>query len=87
GWVETWHLDPKTWLEVAVDSKVVDYTQLPQEMQQRAYFADFRTVNGLVIPHRIEKEYGARASLTVIEKVRIDAPLEDALFALPVKMN
>ncbi|HKV09827.1 MAG TPA: PQQ-binding-like beta-propeller repeat protein, partial [Thermoanaerobaculia bacterium] len=47
GWVETWHLDPKTWLEVAVDSKVVDYTQLPQEMQQRAYFADFRTVNGL----------------------------------------
>ncbi|HSK75368.1 MAG TPA: PQQ-binding-like beta-propeller repeat protein [Thermoanaerobaculia bacterium] len=87
GSVETWHLDPKTWLEVAVDSKTRDYTQSSEEMQQRAYFSDFRTVNGLVIPHRIEKEYGARATLMVIEKVRIDAPLDDALFALPVKMN
>jgi len=87
GRVETWHLDPKTWLEVAVDSQTTDYTQSGQEMQQRAYFSDFRTVNGLVIPHRIEKEYGARATLMVIEKIRIDAPLEDALFATPVKLN
>ncbi|HSF39154.1 MAG TPA: PQQ-binding-like beta-propeller repeat protein [Thermoanaerobaculia bacterium] len=83
GGVEAWHLDPRTGLEVAVDSKTVDHSQLPGEMQQRAYFSDFRTVNGLVIPHRIEKEYGARATLMVIEKVRIDAPLDDALFALP----
>ena len=27
GWVETWHLDPRTYLEVAVDSKVFDYSQ------------------------------------------------------------
>ena len=87
GWVETWHLDPKTWLEVAVDSKTIDHTQYAGEMQQRAYFSDFRTVNGLVIPHRIEKEYGARATLMVLETVKIDAQLDDALFALPVKMN
>ncbi|HSN86323.1 MAG TPA: hypothetical protein VL025_06165, partial [Thermoanaerobaculia bacterium] len=87
GGVEAWHLDPRTGLEVAVDSKTVDHSQLPGEMQQRAYFSDFRTVNGLVIPHRIEKEYGARATLMVIEKIRIDAPLDDALFALPVKVN
>lgn len=87
GWEETWHLDPKTWLEVAVDSKITDYTQSREVIRQRAYFSDFRTVNGLVIPHRIEKEYGARATLMVIEKVGIDAPLKDAVFALPVKVN
>lgn len=86
GWEETWHLDPETWLEVAVDSKVTDYTQSRDPIRQRAYFSDFKTVNGLAIPHRIEKEYGARATLMVIETVRIDAPLDDALFARPVKM-
>lgn len=83
GGVETWHLDPKTWLEVAVDSKIMDYTQPVSEMTQRAYFSDWKTVDGLVIPHRIEKEYGARATLMVIEKVKIDLPLDDAVFAMP----
>jgi outer membrane protein assembly factor BamB len=83
GWEETWHLDPKTGLEVAVDSKLMDYTQPVSEMTQRAYFSDFKTVDGLVIPHRIEKEYGARATLMVIEKVKLDPPLDDAVFAMP----
>ena len=85
GWEETWHLDPKTGLEVAVDSKVMDYTQPVSEMTQRAYFSDFKAVDGLVIPHRIEKEYGARATLMVIEKVTVDPPLDDAVFAMPAK--
>jgi outer membrane protein assembly factor BamB len=83
GWVETWHLDPRTYLEVAVDSKVFDYSQLPQEMQERAYFSDFRTVDGLVIPHRVEKEYGARHTLTVAEKVRVNPGVADGVFAMP----
>jgi outer membrane protein assembly factor BamB len=83
GWVETWHLDPRTYLEVAVDSKVFDYSQLPQEMQERAYFSDFRTVDGLVIPHRIEKEYGARQTLTRVEKIRVNPEMEDKMFAMP----
>ncbi|HEX7181309.1 MAG TPA: PQQ-binding-like beta-propeller repeat protein [Thermoanaerobaculia bacterium] len=83
GWVETWHLGPRTYLEVAVDSKVFDYSQLPQEMQERAYFSDFRTVDGLVIPHRIEKEYGARHTVTVVEKIRVNPEVEDGVFAMP----
>lgn len=83
GWVETWHLDPRTYLEVAVDSKVFDYSQLPQEMQERAYFSDFRTVDGLVIPHRIEREYGARHTVTKVEKIRVNPELEDKVFAMP----
>ncbi len=87
GWVEAWHLDPRTYLEVAVDSKVFDYSQLPQEMQERAYFSDFRTVEGLVIPHRIEKEYGARHTVTKVEKIRVNPEVEDGVFAMPAKSS
>lgn len=83
GWVETWHLDPRTYLEVAVDSKVVDYSQLPQEMVERAYFSDFRTVDGLVIPHRIEREFGARHTVTKVDRIRVNPELEDRVFAMP----
>ena len=83
GWVETWHLDPRTYLEVAVDSKVFDYSQMPQETQERAYFSDFRTVDGLVIPHRIEKEYGARHTVTKVERIRVNPEVEDGVFAMP----
>ena len=83
GWVETWHLDPRTYLEIAVDSKVFDYSQLPQEMQERAWFSDFRTVDGLVIPHRIEKEYGARHTVTRVERIRVNPEVEDGVFAMP----
>ncbi|HEX5720239.1 MAG TPA: PQQ-binding-like beta-propeller repeat protein [Thermoanaerobaculia bacterium] len=83
GWVETWHLDPRTYLEVAVDSKVFDYSQMPQEMQERAYFSDFRTIDGLVIPHRIEKEYGARHTVTRVERIRVNPEVEDGVFAMP----
>jgi outer membrane protein assembly factor BamB len=83
GWVETWHLDPRTYLEVAVDSKVFDYSQLPQEMQERAYFSDFRTVDGLILPHRIEKEYGARHTVTVVETIRLNPEVGDGVFAMP----
>lgn len=85
GWVETWHLDPRTYLEVAVDSKVFDYSQLPQEMQERAYFSDFRTAGGLVIPHRIEKEYGARQTVTRVERIRLNPEVEDGVFAMPAR--
>ncbi len=83
GWVETWHLDPRTYLEVAVESKVFDYSQMPQEMQERAWFSDFRTVDGLVIPHRIEKEYGARHTVTRVERIRVNPEVEDGVFAMP----
>ncbi|HWM94352.1 MAG TPA: PQQ-binding-like beta-propeller repeat protein [Thermoanaerobaculia bacterium] len=83
GWVETWHLDPRTYLEVAVDSKVFDYSQTSEAMQERAWFSDFRTVDGLVIPHRIEKEYGARHTVTKVERIRMNPEVEDGVFAMP----
>lgn len=84
GWTETWHLDPKTFLEVAVDSRTVDRTQPGGEnIPQRAYFLEFRTVEGLVIPHRIEKEFGARHSVLEVGKVLVNPALDDGVFKMP----
>lgn len=50
---------------------------------ERAYFSDFRKVDGLVIPHRIEKEFGARHTVTKVERIRVNPDLEDTVFAMP----
>jgi hypothetical protein len=71
GAVETWHLDPQTGLEVAVDSTVWDFTQKGDSMPQRAYFSDFRTVDGLVLPFRTEREFGARLAVLAIDKATV----------------
>lgn len=84
GQVETWHLDPKTGLEVAVDSMVFDFTQRGDAMPQRTYFSDFRPVGGLVLPHRIEKEYGARHVVVAVEQFRLDPDLPEERFRMPL---
>jgi hypothetical protein len=71
GAVETWHLDPETFLEVAVDSTAWDLTQSGDPMPQRAYLSDFRTVEGVVLPFRVEKEYGARHTVLAVEKATV----------------
>jgi outer membrane protein assembly factor BamB len=83
GQKETWHLDPETFLEVAVDSQVIDYTQLPEPMLQRAFYADFREVNGLVLPFRIDWEFNARLESMSVESAETDPRIEAARFSPP----
>ena len=88
GAVETWHLDPETFLEVAVDSTVWDLTQRTDSMPQRAYYSDFRPVEGVVLPFRIEKEYGARHTVLAVEKAAVGRAdraggLDAARFRMP----
>ena len=81
---EVWHLDPTTFLEVAVDAKMVDFTQGPRVWDERSYFSDFRAVEGLVIPHHVEKEYGARHAVFAVERVRVDPELAADRFQMPL---
>jgi outer membrane protein assembly factor BamB len=80
---ETWHLDPQTFLEVAVDSQVVDFTQGPNPFLQRAYYADFRTVDGLVLPFRYDLEFNARYEAMEVATARVDGPIDPARFTAP----
>lgn len=83
GEVETWHLDAETYLEVAIDSTTYDYTQTGEPISQRTYLSDFRQVRGVRIPHQIEREYKARYTKLVVEKVEVNPDLPDERFRMP----
>lgn len=84
GSVETWHLDADTFLEVAVDAVVYDYTQTLDPIDERAYFMDFRPVGGLVLPHRVEREYLARHTVLEVTEVRLGEAPDTSSFTLPL---
>ena len=83
GQAEIWHLDAESWLEVAIDSQVFDFTQGSQPMRRRAFFDDFRQVQGLMLPFRVDYEFGARLEAITVEEVRIDPQLDEEAFAPP----
>lgn len=81
--VETWHLDPATWLEVAVDSEVYDYSQGPAVFTERAFYSDFRDIGGVVLPYQVALEFGARLEEMTVESVKLDAPIDESVYAFP----
>jgi hypothetical protein len=83
GAEEIWHLDPESWLEVAVDTQIWDYTQGTEPIRRRTFFDDFREVEGLVLPFRVEHQFGARLEAMMVEKVGVDPQLDAAAFAAP----
>lgn len=84
GQEETWYLDARTYREVAVDSQIYDFTQFPDPTRQRAFFSDYREVDGLVIPYRVDLEFGARLEEMRLESVEINPEIDqDRLKAPP----
>ncbi|MFQ5350107.1 MAG: hypothetical protein ACE5EG_06675, partial [Thermoanaerobaculia bacterium] len=80
---EIWHLDADSWLEVAVDAEVWDYTQGTAPMRRRTFFDDFREVDGLVLPFQVDHEFGARLEAMTVEAVRVDTELDDEEYEPP----
>jgi outer membrane protein assembly factor BamB len=84
GRSQLWHLDPETGLELTVDDIVVDATQGPGSFNRRTFFGDFRPVEGLVLPHRVSMEFGARLEEIEVERVEVLPELPAAAVARPV---
>lgn len=84
GSIETWHLDPATHLEVAIDSQIFDYTQTGDLVDRRTYFSDFRTVDGLQIPFRVDAEYKARYTSLQVATAKVGGALPAETFRLPL---
>ena len=80
GRSETWYLDPNSYLEMARISTTADFGG---EVEKRSYFSDFRQVDGLVLPHKIEMEFGSRHEVLQIDKVRVNVDADAAQFAMP----
>ena len=79
GAEETWYLDPASYLERARFDRTMD---LPDPKGRWTYYADFRTVDGLVIAHRQDQEYSIRHVSLTVEKVEVNPEIDPERFAL-----
>jgi hypothetical protein len=79
GAEETWYLDPSSYLEIARFDRTLD---LPDAKDRWTYYSDFRTVDGLVIPHRQDQEYSIRHVSLTVEKVQINPQIDPERFKL-----
>lgn len=80
GKIETWYLNTTTYLEYICESEWVDFAiASPSE----AFFEDFRTVNGLVIPFFIERTFWQRDRILQIENVEINPKIDESIFEMP----
>lgn len=69
GSTETWMLDARTFLEVAIDQQIADFSQAREPMNQRTFFSDFRRIDGgIVIPFQRNMEFGARLEEIVVSE-------------------
>lgn len=80
GAEETWHLDPKTHLELARESTGSDFGN---PMPQLTFFDDFREVGGLKMPYLVEAQWYTRDRVMHVENVEINFEADDELFAMP----
>ena len=81
GRVEYDYLDAKTFLPVKTVTK---RRQLGAEVDIEAYPSNFRPVNGVLFPFRVDqKADGKLLSQLMIEKVAVNMPLDDTVFKIP----
>lgn len=78
--VDTWYLDPKTYLELARESPGSDFGR---PMPTRTFFDDFREVGGVMIPHYVEGQWYTRDRIMTVENVELNLDIDDALFRIP----
>ncbi|HET6279049.1 MAG TPA: DUF1579 family protein [Candidatus Polarisedimenticolia bacterium] len=78
--VETWHLDPETYLEIGRISPGSDFGS---PMEQRTYYDDYRKVDGVVIPFLQEWQWYTRDRVLMVEKVELNAKVDETIFAMP----
>jgi hypothetical protein len=74
GMSETWHLDPKTYLEFARESPGSDFGS---PMPLRTYYDDFRTVAGVKMPFRIESQCSTRERIWNVDKIETNVPVDE----------
>lgn len=79
GFEETWYLDPSTCLELARVDRTLDSSGIKERW---TYYSDFRTTDGLVIPHRQDQEYGIRHVALTVEKVQVNPEIDPKRFEM-----
>jgi hypothetical protein len=78
--VETWYLDPETFLAVGRDAPGSDFGR---PTPRRTFFDDYRAIHGAMIPHFSETQWYTRDRVMVIEAIETNLDVDDALFDMP----
>ena len=81
GAVERWSLDARSYLPLL---RIAPVDERGEEVESHSYFSDYRSVDGIVLPHRVEKEFLAYYRVLEIEDVELDPQPEDRVFDLPI---
>ncbi len=79
--VETWYLDPETYLEIGYESEGSDFGR---PLPQQAFFDDFREVAGVMLPHYVEKQFYTRLRVMEVAEVETNVEVDDGLFRFPL---
>jgi len=83
GKVTTVYLDEQTALERKLSASV---NQGGAALNVESIISDYRPVEGIMVPHKVQTLVGGRQQATVtIEKVEFNTPLDDAQFKMPPK--
>jgi len=82
GDIRTYYLDTDTYLELKLETKTF-IRGAPQESE--TYYGDYEQVGGMYFPFAIESGQKGDPERVVftVEKVEINVPVEDSLFAMP----
>ena len=80
GVEETWYLSTETALAVARTHTSSDFGRA---MPGATYYMDYRTVEGITLPHRVETEFGTRHRVMELDRVELNPELAKGHFAFP----
>lgn len=78
--IETWHLDPDTYLEVGRISPGSDFGE---PMEQRTFFDDYREVEGVMIPYLQESQWYTRDRILMVDEVEVNIDVDESIFEMP----
>ena len=54
-----------------------------EPVSQRTFFDDYRDIDGLVIPHQVDLEFGHRLESMTVKQVEVDAEIAKGSFSPP----
>jgi hypothetical protein len=83
--VQHYYVDAESGLEVKTSAEVED-PLLGQKQTIESVMSDYRSVDGIMLPHTVRQFLnGKPVTQTTIEKVELNAPVDETLFTMPKK--
>ncbi|MGH1365466.1 MAG: hypothetical protein ACRBF0_18025 [Calditrichia bacterium] len=79
--VENWFVDAESFLEVKMAGGTYDFGR---PVTKEAFYGEYKAVDGVMLPHFIEVEYGTRYRVFTIASIKATDSVPAETFAMPV---